>query len=377
MKRLCLLGTASALSFFAVSNHALAQSDDLTIKLGGRLHIEYTLADLDGPDDTIDATEIRRARLKAHGNVNSQTKYKLEFNHTSGGGIDIEDAYVSYALPDSRWRVKIGHFKTQNSLEEAASSNTLHTIERAAFTDAWELNRRVGVEIQNKGKNYIVQVGAFTTNANADGGIDEGRAFAARGAFNPIKTKDTVVHLGASWRYREIGGTEQDIRLRQRPFTHVTSERIIETPRFIDNDSFYGFELAAIHKGFWAAGEYAVLDANGSTGNPDATFDAFSAEVGYIVGGKQPYKDGVFKRTKVNKSLGEGGYGAVSFVARFDRIDQNDNGIIGGELDTYVAGVNWWMSNNTRLALNYFNLDAENGSREGGQGLVTRLQLDF
>ena len=157
----------------------------------------------------------------------------------------------------------------------------------------------------------------------------------------------------------------------------MTSERIIETPRFADSDNFYGGELAVIHKGFWAYTEYAVTNANGSPGNPDATFDAFSAEVGYIIGGKQPYKDGVFKRTKVDKALGEGGYGAVSFVARYDTLDQNDNGIIGGELDTIVLGVNWWMTNNTRLALNYFDLDAENGTREGGQGIVTRLQLDF
>jgi len=361
---------------FAMSNSAYGQSDDFTVKLGGRLHIEYTLADLDGPDGTIDASEIRRARLKASGTANANSKYKLEFNHTSGGGIDIEDAYIEYKF-NNNWKVKAGHFKTQNSLEEAASSNTLHTIERAAFTDAWELNRRVGVELENKGDNYIVQIGAFTTNANSDGGIDEGRAFAARGAYNPIKTDETIVHLGASWRYRETGGTEQDIRLRQRPFTHVTSERIIETPRFIESDHFYGFEVAAIHKGFWAAGEYAILDTNGSLGNPNTVFDAWSAEVGYIIGGKQPYKNGVFKRTKVDKELGAGGLGAVSFVARYDTIDQNDNGIIGGELDTYVAGVNWWMTNHTRLAFNLFRTEAENGSRDNAEGLVTRLQLDF
>lgn len=360
----------------ATSGTAFSQSDDFTVKLGGRLHIEYTLADLDGPDGTIDASEIRRARLKASGKANSKSKYKLEFNHTSGGGIDIEDAYIEYKFNDA-WKVKAGHFKTQNSLEEAASSNTLHTIERAAFTDSWELNRRVGVELENKGDNYIVQIGAFTTNANSDGGIDEGRAFAARGAYNPVKTDETIVHLGASWRYRETGGTEPDLRFRQRPFTHVTSERIIATPRFADSDNFYGFELATIHKGFWAAAEYAILDVNGSTGNPDANFDAFSAEIGYIIGGKQPYKNGVFKRTKVDKELGAGGLGAVSFVARYDTLDQNDNGIIGGELDTYVAGVNWWMTNHTRIAFNLFRTEAENGTRDNAEGLVTRLQLDF
>ncbi len=382
MKGNILMGAVGALSFFTVSSTSVAQSDEFTVKLGGRLHIEYTLADLDGPDATIDASEIRRARLKAHGNVNDNTKYKLELNHTSGGGIDVEDAYVQYKIPDSSWKVKIGHFKTQNSLEEFASSNTNHTIERAAFTDAWDLNRRIGVELATTGDNYVLQFGAFTTNANSDGGIDEGRAFAARGVYNPIKTKDTVAHIGASWRYREIGATEQPLRFRQRPLTHVTSERIIGDLRFGESDNFYGGEVAIIHKGLWAYSEYAILDVNGSQRDPDqlfqdASFTAFSAEIGYIIGGEQPYKDGVFKRTKVDKPLGEGGYGAVSFVARYDTLDQNDNGIIAGELDTYVAGVNWWMTNNTRLALNVFSLDAEDGTRERAQGLITRLQLDF
>ena len=152
--------------------------------------------------------------------------------------------------------------------------------------------------------------------------------------------------------------------------------------RFGESDNFYGGEVAIIHKGLWAYSEYAILDVNGSQRDPDqlfqdASFTAFSAEIGYIIGGEQPYKDGVFKRTKVDKPLGEGGYGAVSFVARYDTLDQNDNGIIAGELDTYVAGVNWWMTNNTRLALNVFSLDAEDGTRERAQGLITRLQLDF
>ena len=151
----------------------------------------------------------------------------------------------------------------------------------------------------------------------------------------------------------------------------------------------YGFELAAVHdKKLWAYAEYAILDANGGLADDgttfdDASFDAFSAEIGYIFGGQQGYKNGKLTRTKVDRALGEGGWGAFSIAARYDTLDLSEapagfNGALnGGTLDTFAVGANWWMSNYTRLAISYFNLDAENGSSESGQGIVTRLQLDF
>lgn len=397
MRRLSKACLCAGMSLI-VADIAIAQSDEFTVKVGGRLHIEYTAADFDDPDSSIDASEIRRARIKASGNFNDETKYKLEFNTSSSGSVDIEDAYVQYSLPESfvggtKWKVKLGHFKTQNSLEEDASSNTNHTIERAAFTDAFGLNRRAGIELATGGDNFTFKAGAFTTNLNSSNQLQEGRAYAARFTFNPINTDENLVHLGASWRYRDQPGDDlADID--QGPFTAQPSGDIIATSDFIANDNFYGFEIAAIHdEKLWAWGEYAILDANGGLNTAtganfdDATLDAFAAEIGYIFGGRQGYKGGKFTRTKVDKAVGDGGYGAFSFVARFDRLDLSDApaGFAGtnnaGELDTFVVGANWWMTNYSRIALNYFNVNADGTGQSdfgsSGQGIVTRLQLDF
>jgi len=384
MQKFSKVCVCTAISFMA-AEATLAQSDDFTVKVGGRLHIEYTAADFDDPDSSIDASEIRRARIKASGNFNNETKYKLEFNTASSGEVTIEDAYVQFAVPgtyigDSKWKVKLGHFKTQNSLEEAASSNTNHTIERAAFTDAFGLDRRAGIELATSGDNYTFKVGAFTTNLNNDNSLQEGRAYAA-------------VHLGASWRYRdEPSGDLANID--QGPFTAQPSGDIIATDDFIANDNFYGFELAAIHdEKLWAYAEYAILDANGGLNTEtnldfdDATLNAFSAEIGYLIGGRQGYKGGQFSRTKVDNAVGEGGWGAFSVVARYDLLDLSEapagfaDTPNAGELDTIVIGANWWMTNYSRISLNYFNVDADGTGQSdfgsSGQGIVTRLQLDF
>ena len=79
---------------------------------------------------------------------------------------------------------------------------------------------------------------------------------------------------------------------------------------------------------------------------------------------------------KVDNPLGEGGMGAVSLVARYDTLDLEDNGYLG-KLDTIVIGADWLPTKNTRLRINYFNSDAENGFADSASGINARLGFDF
>jgi len=178
-----------------------------------------------------------------------------------------------------------------NSLDEQTSSRFISTLERAAFTDAFEFNRRLGVSLNTKGDNYTFSAGVFGDNLN-DGSQQQGYALAARGTFNPIKTDDVLVHLGASVRYRNIGDTQSDLRYRQRPVSHIPS-RIISTGHIADSDVFVGAEAAAIVKNFWVAGEYGVTIADcvvaaGCTDDP--SLHGAYGEAGIIFGGKRGYQ---------------------------------------------------------------------------------------
>ena len=361
---------------FTLALPSLASAQDATIKVGGRLMIDYTIADFNSPDFSIRDSEVRRARLFASGTYGSGVKYKVEFNKSSGNAIELTDAFVEFAPKERNFKVKVGQFKTHNSFEEETSSRFISTIERGAYTDAFGLDRRVGLSISTSGDNYGLNIGAFGTNLETENGPDEGYALAGRGYYNPIKTDDTVVHLGASWRYREQGDSQDDLRYRQRPYTHVAPDRIINTGRFADSDNFYGAEVAVLKDNIWAAGEYALLGANGSGTNSDADFSGGYMEVGIMFGGKKTYKGGKFNRPKVDQPIGEGGLGALAFVARYDTIDLEEGPYLG-KLDTIVLGADWWATKQTRFAVNYFNVDAENGSAKSGNGVVGRLSFDF
>ena len=352
---------ASVLVLPMMAPEIASAQDDFTIKLGGRLHVDYANASADNADFDVAATALRRARLKGHGQYGKNLKYKIEVTFDEGGDVNLEDATLSWTPEGSPISFKAGHFKTQNSLQEANSSLDEDLIERAAFTDAFELDRRVGFEISTKSDNYLLQLGAFGENLEAIENNDgnEGFAFAGRGVYK-LDVGEGLIHTGVSFRHREQNDAD-DLRYRQRPFVEQTG-RIISTGRIADSDTFYGGELGALFGSAWGIAEYAVVNANcvenSTVCTDDPTFNAWSIGGGYVFGGKRNYSVGKFKRVTVDNPVTKGGWGALSINARYDTLDLTDEGIEGGDLDTFAVGVNWWLHKQTRIQLNYFNSDA-------------------
>ena len=349
---------------------------DPTLKIGGRIMLDYTSADVKNPDSSIEDHEIRRARLNISGKLTDQIKYKVEINKSTGDPVLFEDAWIQFTPMGSKIKIKAGQMVIHNSLDEQNSSRFMSVLERAAFTDAFGFSRRVGLSVGTSGENYTFNIGAFGSNIRQEGNPKEGYAFAGRGTYNPVKTDDMLVHLGASWRYRSKGDDGSDLRYRQRPYTHVAPSRIINTGRFAESDNFLGVEAAMLSGPFWVAGEYAALSANGNGTNIDGDFKGFYGEAGIFFGGKKTYKGGKFNRPKVNNPVGKGGYGALSLVARFDQLDLQDAAYLG-KLDTMILGADWYPTKNTRVGINFFDSDAENGSADKVSGFLARLHYDF
>ncbi len=371
------LAVSALAATMALPTASFAQ--DFTIDFGGRFMLDYTIADLSDPDSEIQDEEIRRFRVNASGKLAKNLKYKVETTiDTEDDKLVFEDALIEYKPGGGAWKIKAGQQKTTVSLDEQTSSRFISTLERSAFTDAFGFSRRVGITASTGGDNYSFAAGVFTSNLEGtDGGSPKrGKAASARATYNPIKTDDMTVHLGASWRYREKGDDSSNLRYRQRPYTHVAPSRIIDTGRFAKSDNTFGVEAAATTGKLWAAGEASFLSAKGEGANEDASFGGYYGEVGVFFGGEKVYKGHKFNRPKVHKPFGQGGYGAVSLVARYDSVDLQD-AVYTGKLDTIVLGADWWPTSKTRFGINYFDADAENGSADKGEGVVARFGFDF
>ena len=371
-----------------------AQAQDFTFTPIGRVFFDYAVADGQNSNLDVNASELRRARLGGKGSLGNNVSYKIEFNTNSGGAVELTDGYVAFKPGGGKWEIKAGHFKPATALDEETSSKYSSVIERAAFTDAFGFERRIGVAVRNTGDNYLVEAGAFSVNAHSLGD-QEGTALAARAVYLPINTDETKLHLGLSTMHRDQNDSDA-IRYRQRPFTHIPG-RIISTGNFAKKDSYFGSEIAVVNKNLWAAGEYVLTKADAAnTATNDAAFTGGYAEVGAVFGGTKGYKLGELKGVKIDNPVTKGGYGALSIVARYDTLDLTDEAVNGGALGTVVLGADWWPTKGTRWSVNYFNADADLGTVTSGldeniatlvrnplittesvSGFVTRLYVYF
>ena len=361
----------------------LAKSDGWSFKPRGRLMFDagFTNApDSTGASDGF-GNEVRRARLGASGDMPGGFGYKFEVDF-AGNEISVADAILSYE--NGPIEIAIGQHNNFQSLEELTSS--LHTtfIERAAFTDAFGFERRLGASIIYARGDVLAQAGVFTDNLEDTDSKNRGAD--ARIVFMP-KAGDTQLHFGGSFHYNDLDDPAAQLRYRQRPLVHFTSQRFIDTRSMgADSETGYGLEAAAIAGRFHAAAEgyWQSVDMPGVTDDP--SFFGGYVEAGvFLTDDTRGYKGGKFDRTKPSSPVGEGGIGSVQFTLRYDHLNLNDAGIVGGRQAGYFAALVWKPTDYTALMLNYGRLQytdailptASGDTSYGVDAIGMRAQIDF
>ena len=361
----------------------LGRSDGWSFKPRGRMMFDagFTNApDSTGASDGF-GNEVRRARLGASGDMPGGFGYKFEVDF-AGNEISVADAILSYE--NGPIEIAIGQHNNFQSLEELTSS--LHTtfIERAAFTDAFGFERRLGASVTYARGDVLAQAGVFTDNLEDTDSKNRGAD--ARIVFMP-RAGDTQLHFGGSFHYNDLDDPAAQLRYRQRPLVHFTSQRFIDTRSMgANSETGYGLEATAIAGRFHAAAEgyWQSVDMPGVTDDP--SFFGGYVEAGvFLTDDTRGYKGGKFDRTKPSSPIGEGGIGSVQFTLRYDHLDLNDAGIVGGRQAGYFAALVWKPTDYTALMLNYGRLQytdailptASGDTSYGVDAIGMRAQIDF
>lgn len=334
------------------------------------------------------ANEVRRARLGVQGAVPGGFEYKFEVDFADGE-IAIADALIGYEASDNVGIV-IGQHNNFQSMEELTSSLFTSFMERAAFTDAFGFERRVGISAGYQKGPLLAQAGIFT-DAIDDLSDDENDSVGvdARLVFAP-EVGGTQLHFGGSAHFRDnndLAARGDTTRYRQRPFLHSTDTRFLATPALpVEQETSYGLEAAAIRGPFHAAAELHWLDPDIANPAFDPTFFGGYAEVGWFLTGEtRGYKNGAFDRTRVRHSVEEGGWGALQLNLRYDHLDLTDGGVVGGSQNAILASLIWIPTDYVRFLLNYGRLNYDNaaipaagGDRDYAVDVVgARAQIDF
>ena len=354
-----------------------------SFKPRGRLQIDAGVIGAPGSTGVDDGfgNEIRRARLGVEGDMPGGFGYKFEVDF-AGNEVEISDAILTYGT--GGLTISAGQHNNFQGLEELTSSRFISTMERAAFTDAFGFERRVGLSAEYAGRNWLVQGGLFTDNV--DDLSNENWSADGRAVFMP-KLGNTQLHLGGSVHYAdyEAGST---LRYRQRPFLHFTDDRFIDTDTFdAASELGLGLETAAIAGPFHAAveGFWQKADRPGALADP--TFFGGYAEVGMFLtkGDTRGYKGGTFDRVKPANPVGDGGFGAVQVNLRYDYLDLTDAGIVGGTQNGYAVSLVWTPTDYTRFMVNYGRMQYDDAvipaaggdTSYGVDAFGVRAQIDF
>lgn len=343
------------------------------MKPRGRLLVDAGWVGDENNGNNISATEFRAARLGIEGIAWGSVAYKFEVDF-AGNNVAVKDAYMSWKGPVE---IKIGQFKLATSLEEATSGRFTTFMERASFTDAFGFGRQIGIGVSKSGDHWSAQA-AISRGSISSTAPNEGIALAGRVTYGP-EFGDIQAHFGGSLRYRRAGKGQSDFRYSQRPHNHLAAS-FLDTTDIARSDTYWGLEAAAVRGPLSLQLEYGwlVADLNDPAAG-SATFSGGYASLSwFITGESRAYKagKGTFDRVNVRRPVSEGGIGAWQIAARFDRIDLSDQGILGGEQDSFILGVNWHLNDHARLMANFSHSTIDNAIFSGLNGLDGENDVD-
>ncbi len=345
-------------------------------------------------------SRARRLTLGADGSLPGGFRYSAEFNFAQGN-VDYEDVFLAYDFKKAPVTAQIGHIYPFSSLETMTSSKYTSFMERAAITDAFNYNRRLGIAFTANDKTsdkWTVQAGIFNEPINDGVFQHTGWQASLRGVFSPT-LGSTRLHVGANLQHRANRREAQGQQYRARPFSQLTDQRFIDTGTIASKgDDVVGVELAAIHKGLhfageaqkvWVRGTYDPTEfvnlnkdptsnttATGSPYNGDPSFWGGYAELGYFLTGEsRSYKNGSFGRVKVRRPFNEGGWGAfqvngrVEYVKLTDRVDESTTAlgspffVNGGKQLGLLGSLIWNPTDYVRFMAQYSRVNVTGGPR--------------
>src|SRR3982751_2425184 len=149
-------------------------------------------------------SRARRILIGADGTLPGGFRYSAEFNFAQGT-VDYEDIFLAYDFKSVPLTVQVGNIYPFSSLETMTSSKFTSFMERASFTDAFSLNRRLGIGAtfsDKKTDSWLLQLGLFNQPINESANFNRtGWEADLRGVYSPM-LGSTRLHIGASVHYR-------------------------------------------------------------------------------------------------------------------------------------------------------------------------------
>ncbi len=322
---------------------------------------------------------IRRARfaIKAQVDKNWYGEFDMDL---ADGLVELKDAIVRFTgIPNLE--LQAGNFKENFSIQRNSSSRYLMFMERPMVCSALAPSRHLGVNAKYDNPwiwasaGFFAQEGAGSeeiTNVQ-DNNKDFGRGISFKNntgyavttklVLRPLcKLDNASLHIGAAYSYRTTllsaaTGEWGTYRASARNSTSINRKKYLDTNNLkgYDHNNLWTVELAGHWGGFRFEGAYigdnVVLKDNNTVSK--LNLGGWYVQAGYLLfGGKQRYDSKGAKYTRAERGQK---WGDLELCARYEFCDLNAPAqkVYGGSAEAYTVGLNWWVTNNVRMQLNY------------------------
>lgn len=370
---------------------------DYEIKIRGLLQGDGRFFSSGVPSGTYYTFLLRTARPTIEGALGKWIGFRFtpEFAGDSAG---IVDAYADLKFSPAA-SVRLGKFTSPVGLERLQSSSALSDIERALPSELAP-NRDIGVQLQGElaGSKVSYAIGVF--NGTVDGrdavttNPDDELEYAGRLFLEPFK-EGTGFWSGLGF---GIGGSVGD--------TTGTGNNILPRYRTPGQVQFFNYRSAVAADGrrtrwspqgyfyrnrFGLLAEYIASKQEVQVGATAAELEntAWQATASYVLTGEDASYRGVVKPSHPF-SPGKGGWGAWELVGRYGVLEIDDRAfpvfadpaVSARRAKAWTLGVNWYLTSNLKLVVNYLDTQFDGGAaagadREDEKAVFSRLQVAF
>lgn len=341
-----------------------------TLTVGGRLDLDAAKYH-DKQTPLASGVELRRLRLEFGGALMNKLNYYV-LTDFSNGSYSAQASWLRYRFNREN-ELYAGRIEIPFSLQRVTSSKYNLLMERA-LPAALTSHYGTGLVYLHKGPDWSWRVGLFGDDKLNFGGKKAfGTALAAR-VGRRLRLGKSRVWLGASAMVRD---TAEPRRVRSRPETSVSRERLVDAGRMKDVNEIGLAGLEGVWKrGQWSVqGEWIRYRANRTT-TADAVFSGGYIEASRTFNGRRRFnfRRGEWMSPEVTDMK------TWELALRVSYIDLQDDPVAGGRETNYSLGLNYYLNPINRIQLNWIKADAHpnsDGIDESPSILQVRLQIGF
>lgn len=344
------------------------------VSLEGLVQFDYNQFDSDVVrlnGDALDGSEadseLRRAEIVLKGKGPGMFNWVVGYDAKADKFLDTN---VQYRFSGAT-TLTVGQYKQPNSLEELSSTKNNDFISKAMVTNTFGVARRLGAALSTGGDTWTLTGSVFGRELTRN--LAHGSGYGARFTWMPVKEDGRMLHLGLS--AVDYDTDADTVRIRTRPQADLAAQRLVDTGNLVASDRQQTLGV----EGLWVEGpvkvqaEYMRSNIDRYHAAGDFTGDSwYVSGLWNVTGETWGYKNGVV----TTGGPSEPASGMWQLGLRYDTIDLDDGSVLGGQMDSWTAGVNWYWRSNYKFALNYVKVNSDRrGISDDPSILEARVQL--